>query len=79
MQNIFDQLRRTRRVEHHPSLLTERADLAEHPMQVDRRARLGLHQEMVGAGLGESRKIAFRLDDHQVNVERLCRRTANGL
>ena len=48
-------------------------------MQMDRRARLGLHQEMIGAGVGEGRKIALRLDDHQVDVERLCRRAADRL
>src|SRR5262245_39794697 len=48
-------------------------------MQMNRGGRLGLHQEMVSAGLGESPEITFGFDDHQMNVERLCRRTANGL
>jgi hypothetical protein len=34
---------------------------------------------MVGTGLGKGGEVAFRLDDHQMSVERLCRRTANGL
>ena len=48
-------------------------------MQMGRRAWLGLHQEMIGAGVREGGKIALRLDDHQVNVERLCRRAADRL
>ena len=79
MQDIFDQLRRARRIEHHARLLAERADLAQHPMQMDRRAGLGLDQQMIGAGLGEVGEIALRLDDHQMNVERLCRRAADRL
>ena len=79
MQDIFDELRRARRIEHHARLLAERADLAEHPMQVDGGAGLGLDQQVIGAGLGEGGEIALRLDDHQMNVERLCRRAADGL
>ena len=79
MQHIFDQLRRARRIEHHARLLAERADLRQHPMQMDRRAGLGLHQQMIGAGLGKSGEIALRLDDHQMNVEGLCRRAADRL
>jgi hypothetical protein len=48
-------------------------------MKMDCRARLGLHQQMIGAGVGEDVKVALRLDDHQMNVERLGRRAANGL
>jgi hypothetical protein len=48
-------------------------------MQWIGRAGLGLDQQMIGAGLGERREIALRLDDHQMNVERLCRRAADGL
>ena len=79
VQDIFDELRRARRVEHHARLLAELPDLAEHPMQMHRGAWLGLDQQMVGACLGEGRKIAFRLDDHQMHVERLCCRAADGL
>src|SRR5262249_24823182 len=77
--DIFDKLRGARRVEHHTRFLAQRADLGEHPMQMNRGGRFGLYQEMVGPGLGESLEITFRFDDHQMNVERLCRRTANGL
>jgi len=31
------------------------------------------------AGFGEGGEIALRLDDHQMNVERFCRRAPNGL
>jgi len=79
MQDIFDELRRARRIDHHARLLVERADLAQHPMQMDRRAGLGLDEQMIRAGLGEGREIALRLDDHQMNVERLCRRPADRL
>ena len=48
-------------------------------MQMDCRARLGLHQQMIGAGAGEGSEIALRLDNHQMNVERLCRRAADRL
>src|SRR5712691_86778 len=34
---------------------------------------------MVSAGLGEGREIALRLDDHQMNIERLGGRAADGL
>ena len=48
-------------------------------MQMNRRARLGLHQQMIGAGTSEVGEIAFRLDDHQMNVERLRGRAADRL
>src|SRR5215813_4307042 len=48
-------------------------------MQMDSRARLGLHQEMIGAGVSEGGEIALRLDDHQMNVEGLCGRAADRL
>ena len=79
MQDILDKLRRGSRIEHHTRLLAERADLREHAMQMGRRAWLGLHQEMIGAGIRKGGKIALRLDDHQVNVERLCGRAADRL
>ena len=43
MQNIFDKLRWGGWIEHHACLLAERADFRQHPMQMDCRARLGLH------------------------------------
>src|SRR6516165_8317304 len=48
-------------------------------MQMDSRARLALHQEMIGAGVSEGGEIALRLDDHQMNVEGLSRRAADRL
>jgi hypothetical protein len=48
-------------------------------MQMDCRARLGLHQQMIGAGAGEGGEIALRFDYHQMNVEWLCRRAADRL
>ena len=79
MQDIFDKLRRGGRIEHHTRLLAERADLRQHPMQMDCRARLGLHQQMIGAGVGEGGEIVLRLDDHQMNVEGLRRRATDRL
>ncbi len=40
-------------------------------MQVDGRRRLGLHDDVIGAALGKSLDVMFRLDDHQMHVERL--------
>jgi hypothetical protein len=34
---------------------------------------------MIRTRVGEGAKVAFRLDDHQMNVERLGGRAANGL
>ena len=79
MQDILDEFRRARRVDHNARLLAERADLAEHPVQVDGGAGLGLDQQVIGAGVGEGSEIALGLDDHEMDVERLCRRAANGL
>jgi hypothetical protein len=42
-------------------------------------SRLGLYQQMIGAGAGESGEMALGLDYHQMNVERLCRRAADRL
>ena len=53
VQHVFDQLGRGGRVEHHARLLAEVADLAEDAMQVDGRRRLGLDQQVIGAGPGE--------------------------
>ena len=48
-------------------------------MQMDCRCRLGLYQEMIGAGVGKSREISLRLNDHQMHVEGLCGRAADRL
>ena len=42
-------------------------------MEMDGRRRLGLNQEVIGAGRGESLEMALGLDDHQVHVERVPR------
>ena len=46
---------------------------------MDRRGRLGLDEQMIGAGLGEVREIALRLDDHQMHIERLLRGASHRL
>jgi hypothetical protein len=79
MKDIFDHLRRARRRQYHACFLAERANLGEHPMQVDRGPGLALNEDMIGPGIGEDGKVTFRLDDHQVHVERLCRRPAYSL
>ena len=68
----FDEGDGAGRVEHRAGLLAELADPRQHAMEVDRRRWLGLNQQMIGAGLRKSAKIALRLDNHQVHVERLC-------
>ena len=74
MEDVFDHLGRARGVEHHARLLAKTADLREDPVEMDRRRRLGLDQEMIGADVREVGEIALRLDDHQVHIERLLRR-----
>ncbi|MGA7384947.1 MAG: hypothetical protein WBW81_09765 [Methylocella sp.] len=49
-----------RRIEHHPGL-TEAVDLREDTAEMDRRGRLGLDEEMIGAGVGEAGGITLRL------------------
>ena len=38
---------------------------------------LAMHQQMIGAGLGEIVEVTLGLDDHQMDVDRLCRRLAH--
>ena len=73
MEDVFDELDRARRVEHRARLPAEVADLREHAVKMDRRGRLRLDEEMVGAGASEFLEIALRLDDHQMHIERLLR------
>ena len=40
---------------------------------MDGRGRLGLDEQMIGAGPSEVVELALRLDDHQMDVERLAR------
>jgi hypothetical protein len=77
-QDIFDEVGRACRVEYNAPLPSQVPDLGQHPVQVERRSRPGLDQQMVGAGLGEGGEVALRLDDHQMHVERLGRRSADG-
>ncbi len=79
MQDIFDKLRRARRVKHDANLLAEFANLGQHPMEMDRRTGFSLDEQMIGPRLGEGGKIALWLDDHQMHVERLRRRATDGL
>src|SRR5476649_485624 len=46
-------------------------------MQMDRRRWLRLNKKMIGASFGKIAKITFRVDDHQVHIERLRRRSTN--
>jgi hypothetical protein len=46
---------------------------------MDRRGRLGLDKEMIGAGVGEAGEVALRLDDHQMHIEQLLRAASHRL
>ncbi len=48
-------------------------------MQVNRGPGLALNEDTICPGIGEVGKVTFRLDDHQVDVERLRRRPAYSL
>ena len=76
MQDMFDELQRARRIQHHAWLLSEISDLGQRPMQVDRGARLGLDEQVIRPRLGEGIKVALRLDDHEMHIERLRSATA---
>ena len=56
IEHLFDLRQRRRRVEHDPGRLAEVADVRQRAVQMDRRARLAMHQQMIGAGLGEMRR-----------------------
>ncbi len=49
------------------------------PVQMDRRARLAMDDQVIGAGAGEIFEVTFGLDDHQMDIDRLLRRLAHGL
>ena len=59
---------RRRRIQHDPGSFAERADELQRAMQM--RPRLGMHQDVVGAGLGERGDIRIDRRDHQMHVER---------
>jgi len=46
-------------------------------VEVDGRRRLDLNKEMIGSGFGKIFKIALRLDDHHVYLQRLRGRAAH--
>ena len=79
VEHIFDHLERRRRVQHDACGLPELANLPEGSVQMDRRARLAMNQQMIRAGLGKVLHVTLGLDDHQVHVDRLCRRPPHGL
>src|SRR5262249_29483309 len=53
MQDLLDKSDGACRIEHRTARLSKRANARQHAMQVDGRRRFGLHQQMIGAGLGE--------------------------
>lgn len=73
VEDVFDQLRRACRIKHHARLLAEVVDSRKDTVKMIRRAWLGLDEEMISTRFGEVGKIALRLDDHQVNIDRLVR------
>ncbi len=56
-----------RRIEHHSSLLAERADRLQRAMQM--RPRLDMDRNEIGAGLGEILEEGIARRDHQMHVE----------
>ena len=75
VKDEFDQLYRACRVERDAGLLAEGADLREGRVEVGRRRRLRVDEEMIGAGLGEGREIALGLGT--LSGFRVERRTAS--
>jgi len=62
-----------------PAPFAEFADAGEHPMQMVRRCRLRLDQDVIGSGTDKVFDVALRLDDHEVHVQRLGGRPAHCL
>ena len=58
-----------RRIERDAGLLAERADRLQRAMQM--RAGLGMHRDVIAAGLGEGLEIGIARRDHQMRVEDL--------
>ena len=48
-------------------------------MERGRCGQFRVDEEMIGTGLGKGGEMAFRLDDHQMHVERLLRAAAHRL
>ena len=71
MQHFRYEGGRRGRVQDHAGLAAELADTPEHAVQVDRRRRLCMDQDVVGAGPHEVVEVALGLDDHEVHVQRL--------
>ncbi len=61
MQHLLDERDGTGRVEHRAGLLAQLPDAREHAMQMDRRRRLGLNKQVIGAGFGKSREDSVRV------------------
>ena len=59
---------RRRRIQHHAGPLAVRPDQLQRAVQM--RPGLGMHQEVVGAGIGERRDERIDRRDHQMHVER---------
>ncbi len=79
MEDIFDELRRARGIQHHPCPLSEISDLGERPMQMDRGAGLSLDQQVIRPRFGKDAEVALRLDHHEMHIERLRRRAPDRL
>ncbi len=76
-QYVFDLRQRGGRVQHDAGELAEIVDPRQGAVQMDRRAGLAMHQQMVGAGGGEILEIALGLDHHQMHIERPLRHPAH--
>jgi hypothetical protein len=71
MQHIFDLRQWRRGVEHDTRDFAEFANMRQGAVQMDRGARFAMDQQMIGAGLGEVVEVMLRLDDHQMDIDRL--------
>ena len=54
-----------------PAGFFEVANMRQGAVQMDRRARLAMHKQMIGAGSGEVVEETLGLDDHQMHIDRL--------
>ena len=70
MKHIFDELRRSRRIQHDACFLSEVSDPAQRPMQMHRGAGLGLNEQVIGSRSGERINVALRFDDHEMHIQR---------
>ena len=74
LDDVFEHRDRRRRVQRDAGPCAERADVRQQALRVE--GRLEVKGDDVGAGLAEVFDVAFRLDDHQVGVERARRQLA---